>query len=208
MQTSFYDKGFLESTGGSWCFASNFGQHTCARTKCEETGMSQAVSSILYGLTLIIFFVTIFHTFFGTPKLTTIQFRRLASMTSSLSPSAIHRIIFLVENDDRPISKMKKTFPTRWIAEFVLEAVNSKWKAIYHLYKRNKPAPPLTYLSSFELPLVLKVEVDDEDVSAIFAHGKPLEFWGCPRLFVSKIAEVSERGTIWHWLLCVDDNCE
>ncbi|KAH7708711.1 hypothetical protein AAVH_24039 [Aphelenchoides avenae] len=84
---------------------------------------------------------------------------------------------------------MKRTFPTRWIAEFVLEAVNSKWKAIYHLYKRNKPAPPLTYLSSFELPLVLKVEVDDEDVSAIFAHGKPLEFWGCPRLFVSKIAE-------------------
>ncbi|KAH7708697.1 hypothetical protein AAVH_24023, partial [Aphelenchoides avenae] len=53
----------------------------------------------------------------------------------------------------------------------------------------HKPAPPLAYLNSFELALVLKGEVDDADACFIFAHGKPMEFWGCPRLLVSKIVE-------------------
>ncbi|KAH7712498.1 hypothetical protein AAVH_20153 [Aphelenchoides avenae] len=52
-----------------------------------------------------------------------------------------------------------------------------------------KPAPPLDYLNSFEMALVLKHEVDDEDVDAVFAHVRPLEFWGCPRLLASKVVE-------------------
>ncbi|KAH7715164.1 hypothetical protein AAVH_17438 [Aphelenchoides avenae] len=40
-----------------------------------------------------------------------------------------------------------------------------------------------------QLTLALKGEADDEDVRAIFAHGKPLHFWSCPRLLVSKIVE-------------------
>ncbi|KAH7707464.1 hypothetical protein AAVH_25285 [Aphelenchoides avenae] len=48
----------------------------------------------------------------------------------------------------------------------------------------------IIYLDSLELALDLKGKVDDEDVRAIFAHGRPLNFSRCPRLLVSKIVEV------------------
>ncbi|KAH7720600.1 hypothetical protein AAVH_11931 [Aphelenchoides avenae] len=69
----------------------------------------------------------------------------------------------------------------------VLPRVNDKWRAIYKLYR--EPAPLIGYLDSLELALVLKGAVDDADVQAMFAHRKPLEFWGCPRLLVPKIIE-------------------
>ncbi|KAH7712496.1 hypothetical protein AAVH_20151 [Aphelenchoides avenae] len=92
-------------------------------------------------------------------------------MASTLSLSAIHRIIFLVEYDDSSTRKRKKAI------------------VVHKLYSDIKPAPPLAYLNSFELALVLKGEVADADACFIFAHGKPMEFWGCPRLLVSKIVE-------------------
>ncbi|KAH7696611.1 hypothetical protein AAVH_36317, partial [Aphelenchoides avenae] len=81
-----------------------------------------------------------------------------------------------------------KTLPGRYTAH-LLDLVNSKWNAVYKLYRNIEPAPPLHYLDSLELALVLKDEVDDADVRAIFACGRPLEFWGCPRLLVSNIVE-------------------
>lgn len=69
---------------------------------------------------------------------------------------------------------------------------NSAWKAIYKLYFDIKPAPPLDYLFSLELALILKDEVDDEDVRAIFAYGKPLVFWACPGLLIPQIVGVSD----------------
>ncbi|KAH7694096.1 hypothetical protein AAVH_38863, partial [Aphelenchoides avenae] len=107
-------------------------------------------------------------------------------MASTLSQSAINRLIFLVENDDRLTDKRKKTKERR---EPWLRFVNDEWKAVYQLYRNMKPAPPPDYLDSLGLALVIKGEADDEDVRAIFAHGKPLGFWGCPRLLVPKIVE-------------------
>ncbi|KAH7709775.1 hypothetical protein AAVH_22972, partial [Aphelenchoides avenae] len=104
-------------------------------------------------------------------------------MSSTLSPSAVYQIIFFV----LPTGKNKKysrgnrlAFQTR---------VNKTWKAVHKLYLGIKPAPPLSYLNSFEMGLVLKDQVNDADVKAIFAHGKPLKFNGCPRRLVSKIVE-------------------
>ncbi|KAH7712682.1 hypothetical protein AAVH_19987 [Aphelenchoides avenae] len=94
--------------------------------------------------------------------------------------------MFLVENDDRPTGKRKKIKAQR---EPWLKFVNGEWEAVYELYRNMKPAPPPDYLDSLELALVIKGKADDEDARAIFAHGKPLEFWGCPRLLVSKIVE-------------------
>lgn len=106
----------------------------------------------------------------------------------------MHRIFFLVKNDDRPSNEKKKTL---WEfaadAGYTLQKVNSKWAAVYELYMETEPAPPLDYLHSFELTLVLKGDVDEEDVRAIFAHGKPLVFWGCPQLLVSKTVAVVDR---------------
>ncbi|KAH7695351.1 hypothetical protein AAVH_37591 [Aphelenchoides avenae] len=84
-------------------------------------------------------------------------------------------------------SLFSRPLPARY--PHVLQHVNRKWRAIHELYGDIKPAPPLDYLKSFEMALVLKGVVDDDDVRAIFAHGKPLKFWGCPRLFVSRIVE-------------------
>ncbi|KAH7680289.1 hypothetical protein AAVH_41336, partial [Aphelenchoides avenae] len=121
-------------------------------------------------------------------------------MTSNLSPSAIQRIIFLAVHDDRPTCTRRglrptprrveawKTLPGHYTAH-LLDLVSSKWYAIYRLYRDIEPTPALDYLDSLELSLVLKDEVDDADVSAIFACGRPLQFWGCPRLIVSKIVE-------------------
>ncbi|KAH7708709.1 hypothetical protein AAVH_24037 [Aphelenchoides avenae] len=95
--------------------------------------------------------------------------------------------MFLVENDDRPTRKGKKK--RFWNAPYELQRVNWKWITIYDLYMGAKFTPPLDYLKSFELALVLKVEVGDADVRDIFAHRKPLVFWGCPRLLVSRIIE-------------------
>ncbi|KAH7720598.1 hypothetical protein AAVH_11929 [Aphelenchoides avenae] len=47
----------------------------------------------------------------------------------------------------------------------------------------------ILYLDSLELAFALKGQVDEEDVRAIFTHGKPLKFHRCPPLFVSKIVE-------------------
>ncbi|KAH7718038.1 hypothetical protein AAVH_14549 [Aphelenchoides avenae] len=118
-------------------------------------------------------------------------------MSSALSFSAIRRIIFLVENDDRPTkqrnkSRTAKPKPPR-SHRFKPPLVHSRWCAVYVLCKDIEPAPPLDYFSSLELALVYKGEVDDEDVRAIFAHRKPLEFWGCPRLIVSKIVEAFSK---------------
>lgn len=112
-------------------------------------------------------------------------------MASTLSASAIYRITFLVENDDRRTCENAglRTIPG-YCYEHDLQRVNSKWKTIYKLYAYVKPAPPRDYIDSVELALVLKGQVDDADVRTIFAHHKPLEFWGCPRLLVSKIVEV------------------
>lgn len=106
-------------------------------------------------------------------------------MASTLSPSAIHHLIciLLERQSHRP----------RWYPTRVLRSVNSKWKAVYELYMNLNPAPPLDYLDSLELALILKGEADDVDVRAIFSHGKPLEFLDCPRLLVSKIVEVRRR---------------
>lgn len=112
-------------------------------------------------------------------------------MASSLSPSAIRQIMFLVENDDRPTRNGKEQRTPR-NSEYELMPVNSKWRKIYLLYMDIKPAPPLVYLDSFELGLFFKGEVDDADVRAIFARGKPLVFWGCPRLLVPNIVQVRE----------------
>lgn len=117
-------------------------------------------------------------------------------MSSDLSFSAIRRIIFLVENDDRPADRTKKgrTAKPTWplSIRFTLQQVSNKWWTVYELYRGIKPAPPLDYLHSLELALVHKGKVDDEDVRAIFAHPKPLEFWGCPRQLVSKIVDVRD----------------
>ncbi|KAH7708699.1 hypothetical protein AAVH_24026 [Aphelenchoides avenae] len=77
--------------------------------------------------------------------------------------------------------------PRRYVPE--LERMNFKWAVVYDLYRNIAPAPPLGYLDSLELTLVIKGAVDDADVRAIYSHGRPMEFWGCPRLFVSKIVE-------------------
>ncbi|KAH7704729.1 hypothetical protein AAVH_28076 [Aphelenchoides avenae] len=80
-----------------------------------------------------------------------------------------------------------------------LERVDDAWKSIFKLYMSSEPAHPLDYLDSLELALTLKGEVDDEDVRAIFAQGKPLEFWSCPPMLVSKIVqciEVTRRSEI------------
>ncbi|KAH7720594.1 hypothetical protein AAVH_11925 [Aphelenchoides avenae] len=108
-------------------------------------------------------------------------------MASTLSPSAIHHLIciLLERQSHRP----------RWYPTRVLRSVNSKWKAVYELYMNLNPAPPLDYLDSLELALILKGEADDVDVRAIFSHGKPLEFLDCPRLLVSKIVEAFRELT-------------
>ncbi|KAH7716020.1 hypothetical protein AAVH_16576 [Aphelenchoides avenae] len=98
-------------------------------------------------------------------------------MASTLSHSAIHRIISLVLGGPK------------WYPSYTLKDVHSKWKAIHDLYTDVRPVPPLDYLDSLELALVLKGQVDDEDVRDIFAHGKPLKFWGCPPQLVPKIVE-------------------
>ncbi|KAH7696425.1 hypothetical protein AAVH_36504, partial [Aphelenchoides avenae] len=114
-------------------------------------------------------------------------------MSSALSFSAIHRIIFLVDNDERSTKQRNKSLTAKpkppQSHRFKPHLVHSRWCEVSVLYKEVKPAPPLDYFHSLELALVYKGEVDDEDVRAIFAHGKPLEFWGCPRLIVSKIVE-------------------
>ncbi|KAH7709760.1 hypothetical protein AAVH_22957 [Aphelenchoides avenae] len=109
-------------------------------------------------------------------------------MASTLSSSSVHRIIALVEKDDDEYSQPRLSLPSRY--PYMPEYVNREWMAIYQLYISNKPSPPLDYLKSFEMALVLKGQIDDADVRAIFAHGKPLGFWSCPRMFVSKIVEV------------------
>ncbi|KAH7716019.1 hypothetical protein AAVH_16575 [Aphelenchoides avenae] len=98
-------------------------------------------------------------------------------MASTLSPSAIHRIISLVLGGPK------------WYPSYEITSVHSKWKAIYDIYTDVRPVPPLDYLDSLEMTLILKDQVDDKDVHTIFMHGKPLKFWGCPRLLVSKIVE-------------------
>ncbi|KAH7662454.1 hypothetical protein AAVH_22955 [Aphelenchoides avenae] len=112
-------------------------------------------------------------------------------MASTLSPSSVHLIISLVEDENRPTgpnySLPSRPLPARY--PHVLQHVNHKWRTIHELYRNIKPAPPLDYLGSPELTLVLKGQLDDADVHALFAHGKPLQFWGCPQLFVSKIVE-------------------
>src|SRR5687768_11344706 len=109
-------------------------------------------------------------------------------MASTLSPSSIHQIIALVEKDDDDYSQPPLSLPSRY--PYMPEYVNRKWMAIYEFYISNKPSPPLDYLKSFEMALVIKGVVDEKDVRAIFAHGKPLVFWSCPRMLVSKIVEV------------------
>lgn len=103
-------------------------------------------------------------------------------MSATLSPSAVHRIICLVL--DAPI--VNQWYPPR----VLMTCVNNVWTTIYKLYMRLNPPLPVDSLGSFELGLVLKGEVDEEDVGAIFAQDKPLEFWGCPRWIVTKIVEV------------------
>ncbi|KAH7705872.1 hypothetical protein AAVH_26918 [Aphelenchoides avenae] len=71
----------------------------------------------------------------------------------------------------------------------MLQYVNSNWNAVYKLCMHIEPAPPLHYFDSLEPALVFKDEVDDADARAIFACGRPLQFYGCPRLLVSKIVE-------------------
>lgn len=110
-------------------------------------------------------------------------------MASTLSLSAIHRII-LVVNDDRPRYNLKNMLLR---PEYELQQVNKEWGAVHMLYTLMKPAPPRNYLDSLEMSLILKGVVNDEDVRAIFEHGKPLAFWGCPRLLVTKMVEVSRR---------------
>ncbi|KAH7712500.1 hypothetical protein AAVH_20155 [Aphelenchoides avenae] len=107
-------------------------------------------------------------------------------MASTLSSTAVHRIITLVLYAPIGESEKKNAY---YSAFHVLPDVNRKWKAIFILYVGIKPAPPLDYLDSLELALVLKGQLDDEDIRAIFAHGKPLKFWGCPQLLASKIVE-------------------
>lgn len=118
-------------------------------------------------------------------------------MASTLSPSAIHRIIVCLDSDDCPVVAETErgaahilAFPT---SRYVLTNVNSTWKAVYKLYRDVGPQPPIDYLNSLELALGLKGRVTDEDVRAIFAYGKPLEFWGCTFQLVSKIVEVRRR---------------
>ncbi|KAH7716715.1 hypothetical protein AAVH_15897 [Aphelenchoides avenae] len=98
-------------------------------------------------------------------------------MASTLSHSAIHRIISLSLGGPK------------WYPSYTLTDVHSKWKAIHDLYTDVRPAPPLDYLDSLELALVLKGQVDDGDIRYIFAHGKPLKFWGWPPQLVPKIVE-------------------
>ncbi|KAH7710792.1 hypothetical protein AAVH_21923 [Aphelenchoides avenae] len=97
-------------------------------------------------------------------------------MAFTLIPSAVHQIIFLLENDDLPTAD-----------DEYKRAYDLRWRVIDQLYKDVTPAPPLDYLGSRELALFLKGDVDDEDIRAIFEQGKPLQFWDCPQLLVSKI---------------------
>lgn len=101
-------------------------------------------------------------------------------MAFTLIPSAVHQIIFLLENDDLPTAD-----------DEYKRAYDLRWRVIDQLYKDVTPAPPLDYLGSRELALFLKSDVDDEDIRAIFEQGKPLQFWDCPQLLVSKILAVS-----------------
>lgn len=118
-------------------------------------------------------------------------------MSSTLSPSAVYRIMFFVIPD-----KEKNDYITRdpRVAYYPdnLERVDDAWKSIFKLYMSSEPAHPLDYLDSLELALTLKGEVDDEDVRAIFAQGKPLEFWSCPPMLVSKIVQVRSRRFMLH----------
>ncbi|KAH7712510.1 hypothetical protein AAVH_20165 [Aphelenchoides avenae] len=71
----------------------------------------------------------------------------------------------------------------------MLQSVNIKWEAVYKLCMHIEPAPPRHYFDSLEMALVLKDEVGDADARTIFACGRPLQFYGCPRLLVSEIVE-------------------
>lgn len=117
-------------------------------------------------------------------------------MTSTLSYSAIRQIIDLVVYGPVDWKADKNAFAPhqRMLPLYMRKYVNNAWRAVFELYVDLEPArPPLAYLNSLELPLVLKGQADDEDVRALFAHAMPLEFWGCPRLLVSKIVEVRRR---------------
>lgn len=118
-------------------------------------------------------------------------------MASRLSPSAVYRIMFFIIPDNEKDDYIKRDPKLLYYAD-VLERVNDTWRAIYKLYMSSEPAQPLDYLNSLELALALKDDVDDEDVRAIFAQGKPLHFWSCPRLLVSKIVQVSSRRFMLH----------
>ncbi|KAH7709801.1 hypothetical protein AAVH_22928 [Aphelenchoides avenae] len=104
-------------------------------------------------------------------------------MSSTLSPSAVYQIIFYA----LPTGKKKKYSKSNRLA--LQTRMNKMWKAVHKLYLNSEPAQPVGYLDSLELALALEGQVNDADVQAIFAHGKPLEFYGCPRQLVSKIVE-------------------
>lgn len=93
------------------------------------------------------------------------------TMTSSLSPAAIHRILCFMESGDR--GKNAGRTPVAPRGRY-LWRVSPKWARIYRLFFE-QPAPPLGYLQSLGLALSLKDALDDEDLRAIFEHTKPLE---------------------------------
>ncbi|KAH7706895.1 hypothetical protein AAVH_25876 [Aphelenchoides avenae] len=117
-------------------------------------------------------------------------------MASELSPYAIHRIIYFLENDDRLSRRVKKTSaePTK---QHLLK-VDQKWNYVYTKYFLDcclhSPPPPMDYLRSQELAVFLQEDLDTEAMRSVFEHGKPLVFdRDLPPLLVPAIIEAFQQ---------------
>lgn len=97
------------------------------------------------------------------------QFQLGKIMSLDLSPYAIHRIFYFLENDDRRGQKEKKT-----PAEEHPRKVSDKWDYVYERYFVSSRPPPPEKLRSLEVALLL---TDNENaMQAVFEHIKPIEF--------------------------------
>ncbi|KAH7719778.1 hypothetical protein AAVH_12729 [Aphelenchoides avenae] len=113
-------------------------------------------------------------------------------MSAELSPHAIHRIIYFLENDDRRARQAKKAHapPTKQH----LRKVNEAWNYVHSRYFLHNRTPPMDYLRSLELALFVRKDLDSEAMRTVFAHGKPLVFdRDRPRLLVPAIIEAFQE---------------
>ncbi|KAH7662446.1 hypothetical protein AAVH_43593 [Aphelenchoides avenae] len=115
-------------------------------------------------------------------------------MSSELSPFAVHRILYFLENDDRRSKHSKKTRAPQKDDTRHPRNVSEKWDYIYtNYFLRNRPLP-MASLRSVKLALLLQKRLDDTIMRAVFKHGKPLVLdKDRPRLFVPTIIETFQR---------------